>query len=97
MKSGDITGVMGVPELTWCYNCNSGLPTPHGPSVCTTVSSYSPSQLLLSILILTGSRYETGRMGRVSHMEFQEQIKGLKLEWGIEKSWIQSKDLWEQK
>ena len=23
MKSGDITGVTGVPELTWCYNCNS--------------------------------------------------------------------------
>ena len=23
MKSGDITGVTGVPELTWCYNHNS--------------------------------------------------------------------------
>ena len=23
MKSGDITGVTGVPELTWCYNCNN--------------------------------------------------------------------------
>ena len=22
MKSGDITGVTGVPELTWCYNRN---------------------------------------------------------------------------
>ena len=24
MKSGDITGVTGVPELTWCYNHNRG-------------------------------------------------------------------------
>ena len=23
MKSGDITGVTGVPELAWCYNRNS--------------------------------------------------------------------------
>ena len=23
MKSGDITGVTGVPELTWCYNRNT--------------------------------------------------------------------------
>ena len=23
MKSGDITGITGVPELTWCYNCNT--------------------------------------------------------------------------
>ena len=23
MRSGDITGVTGVPELTWCYNRNS--------------------------------------------------------------------------
>ena len=23
MKSGDITGVTGVLELTWCYNHNS--------------------------------------------------------------------------
>ena len=22
MRPGDITGVTGVPELTWCYNCN---------------------------------------------------------------------------
>ena len=22
MKSGDITRVTGVPELSWCYNCN---------------------------------------------------------------------------
>ena len=26
-----------------------------------------------------------GRLGRVGHMEFREPIKGLKLEWGIEK------------
>ena len=25
MKSGDITGVTGVLELTWCYNRNTGL------------------------------------------------------------------------
>ena len=24
MKSGDITRVTGVRELTWCYNCNTG-------------------------------------------------------------------------
>ena len=23
MRSGDITGVTGVPELTWCYNHNT--------------------------------------------------------------------------
>ena len=23
MRSGDITRVTGVPELTWCYNCNN--------------------------------------------------------------------------
>ena len=23
MRSGDITGVTGVLELTWCYNCNT--------------------------------------------------------------------------
>ena len=23
MRSGDITGVAGVPELTWCYNRNT--------------------------------------------------------------------------
>ena len=23
MKSGDITRVTGVLELTWCYNCNN--------------------------------------------------------------------------
>ena len=26
MKSGDITGVTGVPELTWCYNHNNENP-----------------------------------------------------------------------
>ena len=32
-----------------------------------------------------GNGYEMGRMVRVGHTEFQEQIKGLRLEWGIEK------------
>ena len=32
----------------------------------------------------TGNRYEMGRTVRVWHMEFQIQIKGLRLELGIE-------------
>ena len=38
-----------------------------------------------------GIGMEQGRLGRVGHTEFREQVKGLKLEWRIEKSWIQSK------
>ena len=36
---------------------------------------------------------EWGRLGRVGHTEFQEWNQGLKLEWRIEKQWIQSKGL----
>ena len=32
----------------------------------------------------TGNGYETGRMVRVRHTEFQKQIKGSRLELGIE-------------
>ena len=52
MKSGDITGVTGVPELTWCYNRNThqpydlkikledGVTPPFGP-----IYSLSPHEL----------------------------------------------------
>ena len=59
MKSGDITGGTGVPELTWCYNHNSneGTGLRGGNLVDIRTGSYSPWEARF---------YNYGRLCRVA-------------------------------
>ena len=61
MKSGDITGVTGVPELTWCYNRNKGFLCFVGNKVKLLLLVFSggtSASLYMSELMLTTLRME---------------------------------------
>ena len=57
MKSGDITGVTGVPELTWCYNRN----TPHDR----VVPNFGVTEFTEFTMVFWGTLEETEKMERL--------------------------------